>query len=330
MKNKIVGLITIVILLSLLSVTQVFAAPPVVGEGTITAVVMETDLGVTTVLVSLEDSNGLVHTVRLSLESAVAEGLVIPDAELIGTDVGDILYHVDPFDVLASGVINSMAFVAEPPPTVLVASITDATTTDDYTFELETAVFNFLIIVDETKIGEFVTFDPFIILESSEYGKAVSKVGTFFGSFLGVDYATLQAYHDDGYGFGEITQAAWMTYLLGGDGSLLEQILAAKESGDFSGIILADGSTVTSWGQLRKAVLTDPKQNLGQIISGKADPLTTAESDSDANAESSDANTNNGNGNSSNNNGKSDDEKTNNGVGNTKDKSEKTNNGKKP
>ncbi len=59
----------------------------------------------------------------------------------------------------------------------------------------------------------------------------------------------------------------------GGDATLLDQILTAKQSGDFSTIVLPDGSSPTNWGQLRRAVLTDPHQNLGQIMSGHADPL---------------------------------------------------------
>jgi hypothetical protein len=43
---------------------------------------------------------------------------------------------------------------------------------------------------------------------------------------------------------------------------------------DYSGITLPDGSVPTNWGQFRKALLSgDPKANLGQIMSGHAEPL---------------------------------------------------------
>ncbi|MFN2215945.1 MAG: hypothetical protein ACK2TS_03305, partial [Anaerolineales bacterium] len=256
----------------------------------------------------------------------------------------------------------SMEFVTEPTPTTLHVMMVDPAELlppDDpdypslplleYSFDLEIAAQNSLIIVDETQIGNAVAFDPAIIEDSTEYGKVVSKVGSFFNAALGTDYATLQAYQDDGFGYGEIVQASWMAYLLGGDASTLDEILAAKESGDFSSIVLPDGSTASNWGQLRKAVLTDPKQNVGQIISGKAEALpdptevaptdvptetpteAAASSDSQSVNGSSNANPNaNPNATDKSNNGNANGnstDKSNNGNGNNKDKS---NNGKKP
>jgi hypothetical protein len=99
----------------------------------------------------------------------------------------------------------------------------------------------------------------------------------FFCGALGVNYDTVAGWHDDGYGFGVIAQALWMANVLGGDGTLAQQILDAKKSGDYSGIVLPDGTTVNNWGQLRKAVFTGGvKHNLGEIMSGRADPLTTS------------------------------------------------------
>ena len=351
-------------LLTIFPLSQVFAAPAsAVGEGTITAIVMETDIAtaITTVVVTLEDGAGLIQTVRLSLESAIAEGLVIPDISLIDPlVVVDILDPADLTLALASGGIVDLAFVTDPAPTTLSVSMVDPEDTTDpqvitvHSFDLETAVINSLIIMDETKIGTAAAFDPAIILDSTEFGKVVSKVGSFFATNLGVDYAALQAYQDDGFGYGEIVQAAWMAYLLDGDASTLDQILTAKASGDYSGIVLPDGSTADNWGQLRKAVLTDPKQNLGQIVSGKAVPLSapteaaTAEAATTSSSQSMNGNgntddkTNNGNTGDKTNNGNTDD-KTNNGNtddktnnGNTDDKTnngntkDKTNNGKKP
>ncbi|MFN2216371.1 MAG: hypothetical protein ACK2TS_05450, partial [Anaerolineales bacterium] len=221
-KNMGYKFLLIISLLALLPLSQVFAAPSAaLGEGTISAIVMQTDpvTAVTTVVVTLEDADGLAQTVTLSLESAVAEGLVIPDASLVGTDVGDIVDPTDPAIVVASGVINSMEFMTDPAPTTLhvfmvdpaepllpVDSMYPSLPLLEYNFDLVTAVFNNLIIVDETQIGTAVAFDPTIIEDSTEYGKVVSKVGSFFNASLGTDYATLQAYQDDGFGYGEIVQ----------------------------------------------------------------------------------------------------------------------------
>lgn len=67
-----------------------------------------------------------------------------------------------------------------------------------------------------------------------------------------------------------------MTSNLGGDGTLLQQILTARQTGDYSGLVLPGGATVTNWGQLRQFAISNPHQNLGRIMSGKATLLPTA------------------------------------------------------
>jgi hypothetical protein len=94
----------------------------------------------------------------------------------------------------------------------------------------------------------------------------------FFCGALGVDYDTIVGFHEgteesDGYGFGVIAQALWAANELGVDPA---EVLAAKTSGDYSGFTMPDGSTPTNWGQFRKALA---KHSLGEIVSGKADPL---------------------------------------------------------
>jgi hypothetical protein len=106
-----------------------------------------------------------------------------------------------------------------------------------------------------------------------------SALSDFFSALLGVDYDTVMAYHEDGIGFGVIAQALWMTKSLEGDTAMLQVILDAKKSGDFSAVVLPDGSSPSNWGQFRQAVLKDneeAKDNLGAIKSGKAvDESTT-------------------------------------------------------
>jgi len=125
-----------------------------------------------------------------------------------------------------------------------------------------------------------------------------------------------------------------MAYLLGGDAATLDEILAAKASGDFSAIVLPDGSTAANWGQLRKAVLTDPKQNVGQIISGKAEPLPapTEVAPTDVPTETATEVTTTGSTQSVNGNGNANSnstDKSNNGNANG-NSTDKSNNGKKP
>lgn len=101
-----------------------------------------------------------------------------------------------------------------------------------------------------------------------------SRISEFFSDLLGVDYETIMSYHDNGAGFGVIAQALWMTNALDGDADTFAAIMEARQSKDFSGFTLPDGSTPKNWGQFRKAVMSDKdkaKKNLGAIMSGRAD-----------------------------------------------------------
>ena len=105
-----------------------------------------------------------------------------------------------------------------------------------------------------------------------------SALADFFGSLFDVDYDLVMEYHEEGTGFGVIAQALWMTKALEGDSGIFQAILDAKKSGDYSAFTMEDGSTPTNWGQFRKAVMDDKesaKQNLGAIMSGKAEDNTT-------------------------------------------------------
>ena len=160
------------------------------------------------------------------------------------------------------------------PPTVLVA-FTDGTSVS---LSLDTALGQNLVsydpdgnlIVNDTLYGEDFSIDPSAILpeETVITNPVTLAISAFFASVLGLDTNTVATWHDDGYGFGVITQACWMSNELGGDASTCGDILAAKKSGDYSAFTLPDGSTPTNWGQFKKAV-HDNKGNLGAIMSGK-------------------------------------------------------------
>lgn len=109
-------------------------------------------------------------------------------------------------------------------------------------------------------------------------------IAWLLGEFFGEDPSVVEGYHEDGFGFGVIAQSLWMSQNVGGDASLAGQILEAKQSGDYSNILLSDGTPLTlpdgtvptNWGQFKKALL-DKKNNLGVIVSGQADPLDSTD-----------------------------------------------------
>jgi len=104
--------------------------------------------------------------------------------------------------------------------------------------------------------------------EAGDPPAAGSPVSTALANHFGVDEQVIAGYLADGFGYGVIAQACWMSYRLAGDASLCGQILSARASGDYSGLTLPDGTTAANWGQFKKAVGKDKGQNLGAIMSG--------------------------------------------------------------
>jgi hypothetical protein len=148
-------------------------------------------------------------------------------------------------------------------------------------------------VVVDAAIGTTVSFEPTEILEEITGEETVdeslhpvaSALSDFFSALLGVDYDTIMTYHEDGTGFGVIAQALWMTKSLEGDTAMFQAILDAKKSGDYSAVMLPDGSSPSNWGQFRQAVLKDKeeaKNNLGSIKSGHADDETMTDTETES------------------------------------------------
>jgi|GEM_PF-1433005 len=274
--------------------------------GIVNGLVLDDPLLPTSMIVNLTPS-----PVGVVIDATTAQTFVPPFVNVdittgYMTAVDPIVVFMDPVTltdmntfVTTTGMVTSIIVddLASATSTVTVTLTPDPTPLD-VTISLEDAVSNGLLIVDKTLIGEMIVFDPTLILDSATYSNVVSRLGTFFGSWLGIDFATLEAYHEAGFGYGVITQSLWMATNLGGDAALLNAILQAKLTGDYSALT----TTATNWGQFRKETITSGKQNLGQVMSGKA-TLPTEETTSTTTT----TKTNNGNGNSNdkNNNGKS-------------------------
>jgi hypothetical protein len=219
-KTKYIVSILLAVTLLFAQVSLVAAAPTTQDTtpitGTIQSIATETDTnGVTTVLVTLLDDLGATQTVRLSVDTAVALGLVT----------------VDP-------VSNE-------------------------------------VVVDETQVGQTVEIDPATVIpDEPTTEEPIHPIAALLAAFFGEEGSVVNSYHDDGFGFGVIAQALWMSKNLNDDASLAGLILEAKKSGDYSAFTLPDGSSPTNWGQFKKAVL-EKKNNLGVIVSGQADPDDT-------------------------------------------------------
>jgi len=222
-KIKLLAGVLLVFMILTAQVGMVAAAPPAQDTspiaGTVQSITTETDAnGVTTVLVTLLDDQGATQAVRLSVETAVALGLVT----------------------------------------------LDPTTNEPF--------------IDETQVGQTVEIDPTTVIpDETPAEEAAHPIATLLAAFFGEDATVVNEYHEDGFGFGVIAQALWLSKNLNGDASVAGLILEAKQSGDYSDFTLSDGSTPSNWGQFKKEVL-QKKNNLGVIVSGQADTETDEES----------------------------------------------------
>jgi len=261
LKTKIFTILLLAMAVVFTQVGTAAAAPltqdttPITGE--ILSITVEIDAeGLATVVVEVLDELGETQTIRLSVENALALGLITLDPE-----------------------------TGEP-------------------------------IVDEAKVGEVVEIDPATVLAEEEESNHIISI--LLSMFFDEDASVIDTYHEDGYGFGVIAQAMWMSKNFSGDANLAGDILVAKKNKDFEAFFeahpeyLAEGEEIpTNWGQFKKA-FANKKNNLGSIVSGKADE-TTDEQSSPGNGHGKDKDkSNNGNG--------KDKEKSNNGKGKDKSK----------
>lgn len=104
----------------------------------------------------------------------------------------------------------------------------------------------------------------------------VHPIAEILGDFFGVDPSIVEGYHEDGFGFGVIAQAMWMSQSVteSGDASMTGCILDAKrgDKGYDECFDFGDEPVPTNWGQFKKALKENKdKHNLGVIVSGHAD-----------------------------------------------------------
>ena len=152
-----------------------------------------------------------------------------------------------------------------------------------------------------------VSIDQSQVIPDQTQEESVNPISAILGKFFDTDASVIDGYHKDGFGFGVIAQALWIS---GGDASLTGDILQAKQEKSFTDFfdahpeLLPDGATVpTNWGQFKK-LLSGEKHNLGVIVSGHGNTDTNNEH---GNGNGNDNNGNghgNGNGNGNNGNGK--------------------------
>lgn len=125
---------------------------------------------------------------------------------------------------------------------------------------------NGMPVINPNAIGETVQINPKAVLADEATGRhpVADALATFFADIT--DYNTIMDAHQNGAGFGVITQALWLTQKLQGDTEIFSAILSAKQTGDFSHFTLDDGTTPANWGQFKKAILEGTKKGTQGVV----------------------------------------------------------------
>ena len=189
-----------------------------------------------------------------------------------------------------TGTVQSVEiFTSENGETIVSVTLLDENgNTHEFYLSLETAISLGLVTADPISgdpmvtngvIDSEISFDPSLALpepeaEEENQHPVGSALNDFFNGLLGVDYDTIMESHDNGFGFGVIAQALWLTNQIGGDTETYEALLEAKRTGDYSNITLADGSTPDNWGDVVKSLKQG--ENLGAVMSNKEDKKDNA------------------------------------------------------
>jgi hypothetical protein len=139
-----------------------------------------------------------------------------------------------------------------------------------------------LPLVDESKLNTEVTINSTdVIPDAPTEEEPIHPIAALLASFFNVDGSVINDYHQDGFGFGVIAQALWMAQNISqsdvGDAELTGCILDAKKNGTYGECFdFGDDPVPTNWGQFKKA-FSEKKNNLGFVISGKAENDTSTD-----------------------------------------------------
>ncbi len=140
----------------------------------------------------------------------------------------------------------------------------------------------------------------------------VHPVAKLLGGFFDVSASAVNEYHQDGFGFGVIAQALWLSKDLSKDGNadpaLAGEILDAKKNKSFDEFftahpeLLPDGATApTNWGQFKKALREDKRENLGAAVSHPNESENSSDQQKNGKGQGNDKGSDNGNGKGNNN-----------------------------
>lgn len=132
-------------------------------------------------------------------------------------------------------------------------------------------------VINESALGHPIEINLNMIVpkQAEERHPVGNALETFFSDIDGLNYGLIMDKHGEGLGFAVIAQALWLTRQMGGDAKDFQNVLLAKQTGDyskFSEYLLEDGTSPTNWGQLKKALLQPNKKDTStNVVSNQND-----------------------------------------------------------
>jgi hypothetical protein len=170
-------------------------------------------------------------------------------------------------------------------------SLTAQEAADNLLFNLDTQE---LLVAQGDEVKLVVDPNDVVLVEEVTEDD-VHPIAWILAEFFDEDASVVNEYHEDGFGFGVIAQAMWMSRNITGteeetgDASLAWDILQAKQEKDFQTFfdeheeyfVDLEGDVPTNWGQFRKSLL-EKKNNLGFIVSeqeGQDDTIDSSNQD---------------------------------------------------
>src|ERR687892_119067 len=78
------------------------------------------------------------------------------------------------------------------------------------------------------QVGMTVEIDPTTVIPDEPAEETLHPIAVLLAAFFVEEGSVVNAYHEDGFGFGVIAQALWMSRNINDDASLAGNILQAK------------------------------------------------------------------------------------------------------
>ena len=102
-------------------------------------------------------------------------------------------------------------------------------------------------VLNDLALG-WIEISPAIVLpdEEADQHPIGSALATFFSDIAGIDYGTIMAAHDQGFGFGVIAQALWLTTKLEGDADIFDRFDRVGEDGPIGSGLAGQSASVQS------------------------------------------------------------------------------------